>query len=161
MGPEGASAIILDTGALIAIESGHRQIRAMLDLAELRKLPIYVPTPVIAEAWRGGPGKQTQLSIFLKDGIRQGFVRIVDLDYSTALQVGALWATVQGGHASATDVMVAWCVRNFDGVVLSSDPEDFRLGKLHGYFPLYLGGNLLLDWGVLTSRSQRDEQQGE
>ena len=126
MGPEGASAVVLDTGALIAIEAGDNAIRALLKIAKLRNLPIYVPAPVIAEAWRGGSGKQTELAIFLKNGQRQGYVRIVDLDYLTALQIGVLWSTVEARNVSVTDVMVAWCVRKFEGVVFTSDPEDLR-----------------------------------
>lgn len=46
--------LTLATGAVIAFERSDRRLLLHLKSAQLRGLELTVPTPVIAEAWRGG-----------------------------------------------------------------------------------------------------------
>jgi predicted nucleic acid-binding protein len=126
VGAQGPSAVTLDTGALIAVESGNRRVLALLETAAGDGAPVYLPSAVIAEVWRGGSGRQARLAAFLKNGLRFGHVEIVDLDYSAAQQVGILRSTITDGRVSITDVMVAWCVKRRGGIACTSDPTDLR-----------------------------------
>lgn len=47
--------IVLDTGALLALERNDRQMWARLKVAAEAELPVLVPVAVVAQAWRGGP----------------------------------------------------------------------------------------------------------
>lgn len=46
--------LTLDTGALIGFERADRRVLIHFKNAELQGQQLTVPTPVIAEAWRGG-----------------------------------------------------------------------------------------------------------
>lgn len=126
MGTQGPSALTLDAGALIAIEAGDENIRALLRLAALRGISVYVPTAAIAEVWRGGTGAQVRLARFLKRGRDNGALQVVDLDYSASLQIGVLLSTIDAHDVTITDAMVAWCVKRRGGVACTSDPTDLR-----------------------------------
>lgn len=48
--------LILDTGALIAIERGEQRIRALLRLVLEQGLALSLPAGALAQAWRGAAG---------------------------------------------------------------------------------------------------------
>ncbi len=79
------AALVLDAGALIAIERRSTRIQALLVQARQRELSIVVPTPVVAQVIRGG-GRQVGLRRFLADSA----LRYADMDLTAALEVGAL-----------------------------------------------------------------------
>ena len=58
------SGISLDAGALIAIERGDPEVRALLRQAAERGLEVHVVPEVVAQVWRGG-SRQARLSAFL------------------------------------------------------------------------------------------------
>ncbi len=126
MGAQRPSALTLDAGALIAIEAGDGRIRALLTLAAQHDTPVYVPTAVIAEVWRGGTSTQARLATFFKRGRRNAHVQIVDLDYAAALQIGVLLSVIDADAVSISDAMVAWCVKRRGGVACTGDPNDLR-----------------------------------
>src|SRR5438105_3791204 len=126
MGAPGPRTLTLDAGALIAIERGDERLRAMLALAAGRQMPVYVPAPVVAEVWRGGSGRQARLAVFLRNGERHGHVTIVAMDGEAARLVGVLLSRAGATAAGVVDAMVAWCTIQFNGHVVTSDPQDIQ-----------------------------------
>jgi hypothetical protein len=104
--------IILDAGALIAIEKRNRAVGATLELARRRQIPIRTSAGAVAQVWRGGP-RQANLARVLAG------VRTVALDLSAARHIGALKAD------DVVDAHVALLVHE-DDQVLTSDPDDIR-----------------------------------
>ncbi|HWL45397.1 MAG TPA: PIN domain-containing protein [Ilumatobacter sp.] len=110
--------LCLDTGALIAIERGDGRVRAAIDAARRDGHEVYVPAGAIAQAWRGGSGRQVELARFLKRGQHHE----VDLDAGSARAVGELCSRV--GVADVVDAHVALVARLHDARVVTSDPDD-------------------------------------
>ncbi len=126
MGERSARPVVLDAGALVAIERADERIRALLHLAVEHHVPLYVPAPVVAEVWRGGAGRQAHLATFLSRGMKHGHVRVLPLDFTTAKLIGVLLARTQAEGVSVTDAMVAWCALDVDGTAYTGDPDDLR-----------------------------------
>ena len=70
-----ATGIVLDTGALIALERGDKRMIALLDRALTQSRAFRVPAGVVGQAWRNGR-VQVTLALFL----RREEVEIVPLD---------------------------------------------------------------------------------
>jgi predicted nucleic acid-binding protein len=115
--------ITFDTGALIAIERGVSAVRALARVLAEDGTPVYIPAPVIAEAWRGGAGRQAPLARFLQDGLARGHVEVVDLTYRVAREVGMI---LRRAPMSVTDAAVCRCALQAHGGVVTSDPTDIR-----------------------------------
>ena len=77
------AALVLDAGALIAIERRGTRIQALLMQARARRVSLVVPTPVVAQVVRSG-GRQANLRRFLADST----LRFAALDLAAALEVG-------------------------------------------------------------------------
>lgn len=121
-------ALVLDAGALIAIERRSTRIQALLVQARQRELSIVVPTPVVAQVIRGG-GRQVGLRRFLADSA----LRYADMDLTAALEVGALLGA--SGTSDVVDAFVTVCARRLGGCpVVTSDPDD--LARLDSNLPL-------------------------
>lgn len=120
--------VVLDAGALIAIERRSMEIQELIRAARRRGTSLVVPTAVVAQVVRAG-GRQANLRRFLADSA----LRFPALDYATALEVGALL-----GRSATTDVVdasVAVCAANLDLCpVVTSDPDD--LHRLDPRLPL-------------------------
>lgn len=91
--------MIADTGLLVALERNERPAWARFRIAVERFGPVLVPATVLAQGWRGGSGRQHELSVALLS------VLVDDLDESTARQVGELLAQhhasdVADGHVA-------------------------------------------------------------
>lgn len=110
--------LILDAGALLAVERGDRDTVALLK-RELtaRRVPL-THGGVVGQVWRGGTARQANLARLLAG------CEIVALDDSLGRRVGMLLA-----RARKTDVVDAAVVLlAADGdVILSSDPDDLRV----------------------------------
>jgi hypothetical protein len=105
-----------DTGALIAAERGNRQIWVIHRRILERGLRPTVPSPVLAQAWRGGP--QAQLSLFLRG------CRVDPLTETQSRLAGAALA-----KAKSSDIVDAVVVVGANGrgdAVFTSDPDDIR-----------------------------------
>jgi predicted nucleic acid-binding protein len=113
--------VTFDTGGLIAIERGDPAIRALARILAEAGIPILIPAPVVAEVWRGGVGRQARLAQFLKTGLDEGGVQIVDLDYQAAKEIGALLGRAP---MSVTDGAVCRSALLARGTVVTSDPSD-------------------------------------
>ena len=110
--------LILDAGALIAIERGDREVIARIQRELSTKRGVVTHGGVVGQVWRGGTGRQTRLARFLP-----GF-EIVPLDAELGRRAGVLL-----GKTRTTDVIDAAVVLlAADGDwILTSDPEDLRV----------------------------------
>ena len=113
------SGISLDAGALIAIERGDPDVRALLRQAADRGLEVHVVPEVVAQVWRGGP-RQARLSAFLS---ARG-VETPAYDVHAAREVGRLCGAT--GHHDVVDAHVVWHALGRGHLVVTSDPEDLR-----------------------------------
>jgi predicted nucleic acid-binding protein len=113
------SGISLDAGALIAIERGDPDVRALLRQAADRGLEVHVVPEVVAQVWRGG-SRQARLSAFLS---ARG-VTTPEYDVHAAREVGRLCGTSR--RHDVVDVHVVWHARGLGHLVVTSDPEDLH-----------------------------------
>ncbi len=107
----------LDTGALIALETGSRRVVALVETATRTGSPLAVPAGVLAQAWRGG-ARQARVGRLL----RASATEIVVMDRSEALQVGVLCG--RSATADVVDASVVVCARRRRHRVVTSDPGD-------------------------------------
>lgn len=108
--------VVLDAGALIAIDRGDRKVGAMLRVAQQQRLAVRSGAGVVAQVWRDG-SRQANLSRVLSG------VDVAALDLPVAKRVGVLL-----GAADSSDVVdghVAHLVEPGDQL-LTSDPDDMR-----------------------------------
>ena len=115
------TALILDAGALIALDRNDRAVWAMLRVAADDASTVQVPAGVIAQAWRDG-GRQALLSRAL------AHCDEVPLDGVVARAAGLLCG--QAGTADVIDASVALTaagVARYEAVAIAtSDPDDMR-----------------------------------
>lgn len=109
----------LDTGALIALESGSRRMAVLIEEALANRAELAIPAGVVAQAWRGGAG-QARIARLLRASVTS----VIALDQRQALRIGARCAAT--GVADVIDVSVALCARDRGHAVVTSDPDDIR-----------------------------------
>lgn len=117
------ASIIIDSGALIAIERGNQQIAGWIKEASSRTQPALLPTAVVAETWRGG-----QRSALIARAMAG--CPLIPLDEELAKQAGLLL----GQHATFVQqrqkslvvdaIVVMTAVHSGGGRILTSDPGD-------------------------------------
>jgi predicted nucleic acid-binding protein len=107
----------LDTGALIALESGSTRMAVLAEEALAGRTELAIPAGVLAQAWRGG-GRQARIARLL----RASSTSVIPLDARMALRVGARCAAT--GTADVVDVSVAVCAADRGHRVITSDPDD-------------------------------------
>jgi len=88
--------LVLDAGALIAVERRSPQLQELICFARSRRASLVVPTAALVQVVRSG-GRQANLRRFLADS----YLRFVGLGYLAALfsapdDLGATLQTVQG-----------------------------------------------------------------
>jgi hypothetical protein len=106
-----------DTGALIAAETGDVGLWALHAETLARDVRPVVPTPVLAQAWRGGP--QHNLVRLLKGCVVEAFAE------NAARDVGRLLAASKTADIVDAAVVVSALLRG--DVVVTSDPGDLRV----------------------------------
>jgi hypothetical protein len=111
--------LMLDAGALIAIDRGDRRMLALLEEARRARLPISVTAPVVGQAWRDG-GTQARLASFLK----QSTVDVTPFGVTDGRAVGEL--ATMCGHTDVVDVHVVLIAMQRAQTVVTSDPLDIR-----------------------------------
>lgn len=115
--------LTLDTGALIALERRDRRALAFIEAAQRDDVTVTVPSPVVAEWWRGQRGSAAAL------------LHAFDIE-RTSLEVAraAGDALAQVGHGpSVVDAIVVASAASRGDRVLTGDVRDLeRLGE---YFP--------------------------
>lgn len=117
-----ASGLTFDTGVLIALERRQQRAWNLYREARASKVRISVPTPVIAEWWRG----RTDAREHVKSGLT-----IEALSESIADLAGEALAEVRG--ATVVDAIVMASAALHGDVVYTSDVHD--LERLRTFFP--------------------------
>lgn len=107
--------LVLDAGALLAVERGDRQVLALLK-GELiaRRVPL-THGGVVGQAWRGGGARQALLSRCLSA------VVVHPLDDVLGRRTGALLG--RSGSSDVVDAALVLLARD-DDMLLTSDPGD-------------------------------------
>lgn len=110
--------IVLDAGALIALDRGDRDAWALLtEVHRAGQRPV-VPAPAIARAWRGGP-RQARLA-----GVLSG-AEVIVADEAVSRRAGQLLG--RAGTTDVLDALVALAAADRPGhEVLTSDPGDIH-----------------------------------
>lgn len=112
--------VVLDTGALIAVERGTDRWRSLMRRLSLRKIIFALPAGALAQAWRGG-SKQARLARFLSDKR----IRHAPVDHVVARAAGVLLGRAR--LDDAVDASVVICARSRGAVmVVTSDPDDLK-----------------------------------
>ena len=116
-----APGLVLDAGALQALEA--RPIRLLVDLqrAHALGLPIRIPAGALAQSWRGGPRSAT-LARLLKQPCT-----VVQVDERSAREIGEFIASLRLPHHAKPDIadaQVALVTRATASLVWTTDPED-------------------------------------
>jgi hypothetical protein len=108
---------VLDAGALIAFERNDRKVRALVELAAEREIPLHAPAGVIGQVWRDGK-RQARLARLLASGV----IEVQALDREEAQAAGVLC-----GNSKTHDVIdasVALVARRHSATIVTSDPDD-------------------------------------
>lgn len=107
--------LVLDAGALLAVEKGDRDTIALIKQELLEGRSPLTHGGIVGQVWRGGAGRQTQLARLMPG------LEIVALDDMLGRRAGVLL-----GRTRAHDVIdAALILLAEDGdFVLTSDPQD-------------------------------------
>lgn len=114
-----ASGIMLDAGALIALDRGDKRMMALLHRALAQGRAFRVPAGVVGQVWRNG-----RVQVTLARFLRSVEVEIVPLDEQLARTCGELC-----GATNTTDIIDASVVilaRERRDLIVTSDPNDLR-----------------------------------
>ena len=109
-------ALILDAGALIAIDRRDRRVGAMLRVAQRDGLAVRSSAAVVAQVWRDR-ARQAPLAMMLRG------VQILSIDEMVGKQVGELL-----GRTKSSDIVdghIALIATTGD-VIATSDPGDIQ-----------------------------------
>lgn len=112
--------LVLDAGALIAIERADRDTAAVIEVARQEGREVIVPAGVVGQVWRGG-GRQVRLARLLNAR---------DVRVEPLTDAGARAAGVVCGEAGTTDVIdasVLLVARRYHATVISSDRADLEV----------------------------------
>jgi predicted nucleic acid-binding protein len=109
--------LVLDAGALIAIERGDRDTVAVIEAARLDGRTVVVPAGVIAQTWRDG-SRQALLARLLS----ATDVKVEVLTDELARATGRLCGATQTSDIVDASVVIA--ARRHNATILSSDRGD-------------------------------------
>jgi len=115
VGPQRPRPVVLDAGALIAVDRADRRVIRLLELAEA----VHIPAGALAQAWRN-PARQVRLARV----VSAASVRIHPLDATLAKAAGQLCAAT--ATSDVVDASVVLVARIVGGVTVTSDPQDLR-----------------------------------
>jgi len=109
--------VILDAGALIAVDRNSRAMMARLLAAQLEGEELRTHAMVVAQVWRDAGGRQALLARLL------GSVAVLPIDEALGRRAGELL-----GRSKRTDsIDAALVLISREGeVVLTGDPDDLR-----------------------------------
>jgi hypothetical protein len=114
-----AAGIVLDAGALVALDRGDKRMIALLQRALAQGRQFRVPAGVVGQVWRDG-----RVQVTLARFLRSEEVTIIPLDEQLARSCGELC-----GAANSPDVIDASVViiaRERRDPIVTSDPSDLR-----------------------------------
>jgi hypothetical protein len=107
--------VVLDAGALVAVERGDRDIVALIKLERLNNRAPLTHGGVIGQVWRGGRRRQANLARFLSG------VDVQAIDDRLGHQAGVLLGVARG--SDVIDAAVVLLATDGDDI-LTSDPGD-------------------------------------
>ena len=107
--------IVLDAGAFVAVERGHRDIIVTMAAAHRHDIDLRTSAAVLAQVWRGGAGRQAPLARALVG------VDVIAVDEQMAREAGILLA--RSGTSDPIDATVVLVAEPGD-TILTSDPAD-------------------------------------
>jgi hypothetical protein len=111
------TALVLDAGALVAVDRDERQIAAKLRVAQQSGMDLRSTGVVIAEVWRDEHGRQASLARLLKS------VDVRPVDQGLGRDAGTLLGRA-GANDPADATIVA--VASTGDRILTGDPRDIR-----------------------------------
>ena len=114
-----SAGIVMDAGALIAMDRGNKRMIALLQRAMTQGRVFRVPSGVVGQVWRNGR-VQVTLSRFL----RSEGVEVVPLDEQMARACGELCGAT--GLHDVIDASVVILARERRDPIVTSDPDDLR-----------------------------------
>ena len=122
--------IVLDAGALIALDRGDKRIIALLQRAVTQGRTIRVPAGVVGHAWRDG-----RVQVTLARFLRSQEVKIVPLDEQLARSCGELCRVANS--SDIIDASVVLLAREQRDPIVTGDPTDLlRLDPSAHIIPL-------------------------
>jgi len=112
--------LVLDSGALIALEKARPEMTALLMRVRVGEVRVLVPDAVTAQVWRSGTGRQARVAALLSLKLDQ--CARLRLDTAAAKRIGARIGACR--HADITDVHVALVAEDRGAGVVTSDRHD-------------------------------------
>lgn len=112
------SALVLDAGALIAVDRNDRAMLARLRAAERHGLELRTNAMVVAQVWRDSQGRQAGLARLLQA------LDVRAVGHEAGRAAGVLLG--RAGAADAIDATVVLLAEPGDRIV-TSDPDDLTL----------------------------------
>jgi len=109
--------LVLDAGAFVAVERGDRDVVSLVKRERLAGRPPVTSGGVVAQVWRGGRGRQADLTRLLAG------VQVAAVDDQLGRRAGMLLA--RSGQSDAIDATVVCLAADGDDI-LTSDPGDLR-----------------------------------
>jgi len=106
--------LVLDAGALLAVERGDREVAALLKRELLEGRVPVTHGGVVGQVWRGGAGRQVNVARLLHAA------RVVPIDDRLGRQAGLL---LSRGGTDVIDAAVVLLAADGD-TILTSDPKD-------------------------------------
>lgn len=111
------SALVLDAGALIALDRDNRAVVALLRIASQEGLELRTNAMVVSQVWRDARGRQAKLAQLL------AAVDVRAIDQAMGREAGELVG--QAGTSDTIDATVILLARHGDRI-LTSDPQDLQ-----------------------------------
>ena len=108
--------LVLDAGALIALDRGNRDMHSEIRATRLSGAPVRTSPMALAQAWRDGE-RQARLASAMRD------IDVRAITGEDGRQAGELLAA--SGTSDAIDATVALLARSGD-LLYTSDPGDLR-----------------------------------
>jgi predicted nucleic acid-binding protein len=115
--PATAVPIVFDAGALVAADKGECALWALFAAAVAERRPVVVPSPVLAQAWRGW-ASQARLARFVAG------CRVLAPDERLARQAGVLLG--RAGTSDAVDAIVVATAIALRAGIVTSDIDDIK-----------------------------------
>ncbi|MGQ0778737.1 MAG: PIN domain-containing protein [Pseudonocardiales bacterium] len=109
--------VVLDAGAMIALERRDTRMLALADELHKARRIGYVPAGVVAQTWRGMARQHAIVRL-----LRAKAVHVDPLSEDVAYRLGLLLA--KAGTSDVIDAHVALLARRLQATVLTSDPDD-------------------------------------
>lgn len=106
--------LVLDAGALVAVDRDDRRVAGLIELGRRRAAALVTTAPAVAQAWRDG-ARQARLARAL------AMVDARPVALHDAKEAGELLG--RAGHSDVVDALVALCALPGDQL-LTSDPGD-------------------------------------